>query len=383
MKKNSRVYLCVIFLLLMAAGSLSADSTQVKIAFISVDNMNTDPRYDYLEGIIGGILLFDLAHTEGLIVVDRSALESVLKEQELIVSDLTDESKAVVVGKLLGADYLLKGQYVFLGDEVMVSLQLINVASSQTIPFSGRGADENMIHSMAEQIILRLTGRGVALQSQEHERSIISLKDEKPGSIALHCNLIHAEIFLDDEFVGYTTGTTTEPYEIENLIPGKHTLRVHLIGFGVVKQPEITFHDWQEIIQVKPGKRHVVQARIYYFAETLQEIKQLVHDYDNYTEPFKKQHSVSFVDRDGKAVIVEVEVEFAISEARAVLDAAIIYNGKRYTVHNSCAMDDKNEVSETIGKIDVVLRIAYYRKNRCDVTYTVSRNDISIDMWVK
>ena len=383
MKYNNCIFGCICLLLLVAAGSLYADNTPVKIAFVSVDNMSSDPRYDYLEGIISGILLFDLAGTGGITVVDRSSLENVLKEQELIASDLTDESKAVAVGKLLGADYLLKGQYVFLGDEIMVTLALIDVESSETLPFSGRGSSENMIHGMAEQIILRLTGSEVVLQSEQHERSIISLKDEKPGSIALHCNLMQAEIYLDDEFVGYTTGKATEPYEIENLSPGPHTLRIYLIGFGIIKQPEITFHDWQETVQVKPGKRHVVRARIYYFGETLQELKQLVHSYYNHTESFKKQHSVSFADRQGKTVNLVFDVEFTNSEAQAVLTTWVTYNGKRYKVDNSCGIENKNDVNKTIEKIDVTLKIAYYSTNRCSVTYTVSRNDITIDMWSK
>ena len=83
---------------------MSADNTQVKIAFLSIDNLSVDPRYDYLAGIISGILLFDLAGVNDIVVVDRSSLESVLREQELILSDLTDEDKAVDVGKILGAD---------------------------------------------------------------------------------------------------------------------------------------------------------------------------------------------------------------------------------------------------------------------------------------
>jgi TolB-like protein len=383
MNKNNRILLCLFFLLIITAGFIFADTSPVKISFLAIENMSMDPRYDYLEGIIGGILLFDLAGAEDVVVVDRSSLESVLKEQELILSDLTNKDKAVSVGKLLGADYLLKGQYVFLGDEIMVTLALIDVESSETLSFSGRGSSENLIHSMAEQIIFRLTGSEVVLQSEQHERSILSLKDEKPGGIALHCNLVHAEIFLDNEFIGYTIGKATEPYEIENLIPGKHTLRVHLLGFGVVGQPEITFHDWQEVIDVKPGKRHVLQARIYHFAESLYELKQLLHRYESFNEPFNKQHELSFVDREGNKINLIVDVEFSFSGEQAVLNATVTYNGKPHLLKNKCGVDNKNEVSKTIDKIDVTLRISYRSKKRCDISYTVSRNDIYIDMWEK
>jgi len=386
MKKNSSAFSYGLLLLFIFCGSLSADTTQVKIAFLSVDNMSMDPRYDYLEGIISGILLFDLATAEGMVVVDRSSLESVLKEQELILSDLTDEDKAVNVGKILGADYLLKGQYVFLGNEIMLTLALIEVGSARTLPFSGRGASENLIHGLSEQIILRLTGREVVLQSEQHERSIISLKDEKPGSIALHCNLIRAEIYLDDEFAGYTTGDTTVPYEINNLTPGKHKLRVHLAGFGIVKQPEMTFHDWQENIEVKPGKRHVIKTRIYHFSDSLYELKKLLMQDEtcnskDITGPLKKQHKLSFVDRKGDTINLIVNVELSFSGTQAVLDAVIEYNDKQYTLQNICDVNKKQDVSKKIAKVDVTFKIAYYSNNRCNITYTVFRNDISTGMW--
>jgi len=385
-KKNSRIFLCICVLLVAWAGVAHAANPQVKIAFLSIENKSMDPRYDYLEGIINGLLLFDLGTTDGITIVDRSSLESVLKEQELILSDLTDQNQAVKVGKILGADYLLKGQYVFLGTEVMLNISLIDVASAKTLPFSERGSTENLIHALCEQIIQRLTGRQVSLQSEQHERSIISLKDEKPGGIALHCNLIRAEIFLDNEFMGYTTGDRAVPFEMEKVAPGNHTVRVHLDGFGVVKQPEITFHDWQQIVDVKPGKRHVVRAEIAFFNTSIYDIQNILVEYqkiepNEFGSPPPKHHSLSFLDREGRKIEIALDLGTTVSGAKARLKATVSYNGKAQNLELVCDSGKREEKTERIGKVDIVLRLEYEQNKRCYLAYRIRRNDIAENMW--
>jgi TolB-like protein len=386
MKKNSLIFLCVCMLLAAWAGVAHAADPQVKIAFLSIENKGMDPRYDYLEGIINGLLLFDLGTTEGITIVDRSSLESVLKEQELILSDLTNQDQAVKVGKILGADYLLKGQYVFLGTEVMLNISLIDVSSAKTLPFSERGSTENLIHALCEQIIMRLTGRQVSLQSEQHERSIISLKDEKPGGIALLCNLIRAEIFLDNEFMGYTTGDSTVPFEMEKVPPGNHTIRVRLDGFGVVKQPEITFHDWQQTVDVKPGKRHVVRAEIAFFNTSIYDLMNILVEYqkiepNEFGHPPAKHHSISFLDREGRKVEIALDLGTTIAGAEARVKAAVTYNGKTQKLDLACASGKREEKTERIGKVDVILRLEYEQDKRCYLAYRVRRNDIEENMW--
>ena len=59
MKKKLLAVILLLFGTLLIAGALPAT-----LAFLSIDNISMDPRYDYLEGIIRGILLFDLSGQE-------------------------------------------------------------------------------------------------------------------------------------------------------------------------------------------------------------------------------------------------------------------------------------------------------------------------------
>ena len=385
MKTKSRRPLSIILLtslfVLMCLVPIASHALPVNIAFLSIDNLSANPRYDYLEGIIRGLLLFDLSGAQYIDVVNRSDLDAILREQELQLSNLAeDQSKAIEVGRILGADYLLRGEYVFLGNDVLITVRLIDVVEARSLTFSERGSSENTLHAIAEQIIFRLTGREVTLQSEQHDRSIISLHDEKPGSVHLFSHLIDAEIFVDGEFIGYTTGDARVPFEIEDLSPGTHTLRIHLSGFGVVKEPEITFHDWQEEVQIAPGKRTVVRARSQAFNHIIYNLQQLVREDINFREleggtPVRREHDASFVDRDGKPVPIRLVATARRQGDQLEYVVDVNYDGKSYTWDLSGPIDEKKEIRERVGKVEVRLEIDSW-----EVSYAIWRKDINQGM---
>jgi len=379
--RRSNVAVLISLFVLMFLVPVVAQALPVNIAFLSIDNLSANPRYDYLEGIIRGLLLFDLSGAQDIEVVNRSDLDAILREQELQLSNLAeDQSKAIEVGRILGADYLLRGEYVFLGNDVLITVRLIDVIEARSLTFSERGASENTLHAIAEQIIFRLTGREVVLQSEQHDRSIISLQDEKPGSVHLFSHLIDAEIFVDDEFVGYTTGDPRVPFEVEDLSTGPHKLRIHLSGFGVVREPEITFHDWEEEVQIKPGKRIVVRAKAQLFNHIIYSLQQLVREDIDFREleggnPVRREHDASFVGRDGKPVPITLVATARRQGDRLEYVVDISYDGQSYKWDLSGPIDDRKDIRERVGKVEVRLEV-----DSSEVSYAIWRKDIEQGM---
>jgi len=371
----------ILIFVLICVFPCASHALPVNIAFLSIDNLSANPRYDYLEGIIRGLLLFDLSGAQDIEVVNRSDLDAILLEQELQLSNLAeDQNKAIEVGRILGADFLLRGEYVFLGNDVLITVRLVDVVQARSLTFSERGASENTLHTIAEQIIFRLTGREVALESEQHDRSIISLQDEKPGSVNLFCNLIDAEIFLDGQFIGYTTGDPRVPFEIEDLSPGPHSLRIHLSDFGVVREPEITFHDWEEEVQIKPGKRLVVRATIYHFNNIIYNLQQLVREDIRFRELeggalVRREHDASFVDREGNPVPITLVATARRQGDRLEYTVEISYQGRMYNWDLSGPVDERKEVRERVGKVEVQLEV-----DSSEVSYAIWRRDIEQGM---
>ncbi len=66
-------------------------------------------------------------------VIERSALDKIMKEQKLQASGIVDDRTAVSLGKLSGADAMILGSISFIGGQGRVSARVIDVETGETI----------------------------------------------------------------------------------------------------------------------------------------------------------------------------------------------------------------------------------------------------------
>jgi hypothetical protein len=170
-----------------------------------------------------------------------------------------------------------------------------------------------VVHRAAEKIVARLTGKSILLADESNNRSILSLRDETPGVIALHSPLVAAEIFFDNEFVGYTQGNMQAPILIEGVAPGRHSVRTSLGNdFGVVKLPEVEFRNWEALVDVKPGRRHAIRDETRHFNDFLYKLEGLIYQSATIEKDkfmgLRKKHELSYIDRKGASIPVQLEV---------------------------------------------------------------------------
>ncbi len=374
MGKGKAIAAISLFAALAAAGAGYAQKTSV--ALLGVTNTGGDPRQEYLSGIIQGVLLFDLSSQSDISVVDRAHLEDVLREQELqLGAVMGNQGKAVEIGKLLGADFLLSVDYVFLGREVQANAALIEVQTAKAAVFSDRGSTENLVHGLAERIVLKLTGRAAAFRSPQRDFSILSLADEKPGSIALYAGLMDAEIYLDGDFAGYSGKDGRAPFMVESVRPGPHTLRIVLSRFGVVSLPDFTLKDWEQTVEVKPGERTTVRANARHFNDIVVQAMRLVDE----QLPFGKlpagttarTHDLSFTDTRGRKVAASLEI--AITKGAAVrAEGALTVDGIRRPFSVAGGSKD-TEITVEAGEVELTVEVdagwnrVSYRAERTDI----------------
>lgn len=74
-----------------------------------------------------------LANIDYITLIERNRIETVLKEQKLQASALTDETTNVQIGKLLGADLMLLCSIGKLGTSTIVTARILNVESGKVI----------------------------------------------------------------------------------------------------------------------------------------------------------------------------------------------------------------------------------------------------------
>jgi len=90
-------------------------------------------------------------------VVDRQNITKIVKEYEFQQSDLTDESTAVEIGKLSGADIIVIGSISYVGDNYYLNIKLISVETAEIIGSSIADAKTaNEFYEMCNEAVYKL-----------------------------------------------------------------------------------------------------------------------------------------------------------------------------------------------------------------------------------
>ncbi len=349
------------------------------IAFMGVRNLSKNAEYDYLAAFTEGVILFDLSQVKEITLVERKRLEKIVAEQRLMLSGLLseDDKNSVRIGKLLAAHYLVSVDYTLLGGEAVFTLKLADTEKGTLRVFSSRGKLENNIHRIAEDLVKKLTGKNYTFVNKAEKRSLLTLRDMVPGSIDIYCNLVNAEILLNDKFAGYCKGDRYTAIPITDIDPGTYRVKIRLSkDFGMVKLPEFTFSDWEEELTVRPGRKTVLRALIPHFNSVISKYAKLMSgDYQltDSAPSLSDKKDISFTDRKGKKVTLRVSVKAGRSKKDAEAAVNVIYNGKK----RSYKINRKNrEREETIGKVKIKLEMKSSNTAYDRVAVSVSRTDI-------
>ncbi len=390
-----------------APAAVPASDHVPAVAILDIANAGMDPRVDYLSSIVQGILAFDIGSRGELALVDRRNLDALLKEKELSLSSLgQDADSAAAAGRLVGADWLISGEYVFLGSDVLLTLSLTEASSAKRTVFRDRGPSENLVHKLAEQIVLRLTGKSVAFADPGRSRSLVSLRDETPGSIALFSPIIRAEVFLDEQFIGYTTGDPTVPLILDKVSPGVHRVRVHLTSsFGVIKLPEVSFHDWEVQAEVEADKRLTLRDATRHFNEGLYRLIQLDDGSTRSTDSMSASGAaaglsaalsaqklefakeLSFQDRSGAQVAVSLSAKTRLQGESLFVDLSLSAGaaGKPPSSSTLSLSLPRSEEGEKDGEAEAGIVKLSATLKRSDDAWTLDwhleRTDIRQNMW--
>ena len=90
-------------------------------------------------------------------VVDRQNIAKIVKGYEFQASDLTDESTAVEIGKLAGADIIVIGSINFVGKKYYLNVKLIAVETAEIIGSSISDADDSSeFYEMSNDAVYKL-----------------------------------------------------------------------------------------------------------------------------------------------------------------------------------------------------------------------------------
>lgn len=370
-------------LAVLTLAALAPAMAAPRVAVLTLDNRSGDPRYDYIGAIAGGILLYDLSSSGAVELVDRASIEALLAERELSLSAMATAPDRAFAG-ISSADYILAGEYALAGSELRLTLRLVDVASSRVSSFSDSGATENLVHGLAEAVVEKLTGRRPALRDEGRSRSILSLRDETPGSIALFSPLVDARVLLDGDFVGYTTGDRRVPFVLDGVEPGPHVVSTDLgRDFGVIGLPEVSFGPWKETVLVASGKKAIVTDKSSHFNDQLYRLRYVLDTsatavFDS-AGLWKGAFPFSYVDRTGASRSGTLVVELLAPSGQTNARVSCEFSGQAKSATFSYSRDSEAEAELAVG--DALCSVSVEsRGSRVVVEVTVERADVDQGM---
>ncbi len=77
--------------------------------------------------------LVNLSAVPGITLVERSKLDAVMAEQQLLRAGLLDTDEAIQTGKLLGAQYMVTGQIIPMNMQAIVFARVIHVETGEIV----------------------------------------------------------------------------------------------------------------------------------------------------------------------------------------------------------------------------------------------------------
>ena len=98
------------------------------ISVTGFKNNTANPKNDWIGEAIADNLTTDLSKIDKITVVSRSSLKDVLKEQKFAHSGLVEQDKSIEIGKMVGANILLSGDYTVFNGILIINGQFTDIA---------------------------------------------------------------------------------------------------------------------------------------------------------------------------------------------------------------------------------------------------------------
>ena len=163
----------------------------------------------------------ELFETEKFVIVERGAMDAILKEQGFQQTGCTDATCAVTVGQLLNAEFIIVGTVDHIGRVYSVNIRQINVATgaitnnvrSDCADCAIEDVMLKKIRQAARQIAGIDTAREQDVVTEQKGRKVIrckTYKDGEAGSLMLSGIPLDGEVFIDS--ISYGTGNMVIDY---------------------------------------------------------------------------------------------------------------------------------------------------------------------------
>ncbi len=164
-----RSFLCALILSFTAfnfsieAQTQAALQPAMRMVILPFRNITREPADEWLSESFSENLTMTLVKQDNLRLIERQQIQSVLQEQSFTQSAFADPETAPELGRLLGANKILLGNFQKIGNTLIVNTRIVDVATGQI-----ESGLATQVRGQADQVL--------ALQSQLSQSLVRSLR---------------------------------------------------------------------------------------------------------------------------------------------------------------------------------------------------------------
>jgi TolB-like protein len=199
-----------------AAGRAGAPPKTVAVLYF--DNNTGSADYDAMGRGVAAMLITDLSGVPEIKLVERERLQSVLAEQKLQQSGFFDPETAVKTGRLLGAEYLLTGQFTASNPEIRIDTRVVRVETGEVVRTAKVQGKEDKFFDLQQKLAKELV-KGLPVAVSPEAMAELEARQEKNR--------------IDDGrvMVAFSQG-------LQRLDYGDHVGAIEKLGPVMIKAPE-------------------------------------------------------------------------------------------------------------------------------------------------
>jgi len=131
------------------------------IAVFTLEDLRASDDTKGLGEDIAASITDGLAKVESVKVVERKELKKILDEIGLTMTGAVDETTALRVGKLLGANRLALGSFMKFGDKVRINVRLIKTETGEVLCTARVTGSFDNIFELEEDLVKQMVATGL------------------------------------------------------------------------------------------------------------------------------------------------------------------------------------------------------------------------------
>ncbi len=188
----SKTFLGVLFFSLFTSHLFA----QTTLGILDFDNNSLTER-ERLEPLRKGLaqmLTSELSQLQELQLVERADLNRVIEEMKLAQAGMIDEKSAQQVGKLVGAQHLLLGGFIYLPNKkIRLDVRVVEVETGRTLKAGERTGKEEQLFDMVKELNHKLVKDLAVRVSAAETAKLEDLRNVKFPAVLLYSQGVQLE----------------------------------------------------------------------------------------------------------------------------------------------------------------------------------------------